>query len=191
MYGLLKVHKTDFASNFQDRLIWAAYSQLSYNISKFLVPILAPLTMNKYTATNSKDFARIISNQQKAHGNYVSSFWRRKLFYLNNLSRIYTQHQKQTIPCKPIHPGIHPRLVHSAPRKRCTQLFLPLFWRLLKAGRRSGHGPPSRTHLRLIILFSSRRHIAEGLPPPNLLLHCIFSLLKIISCYIDKKSHAT
>ena len=41
--------------------ILAGYNQASYKNSKFLAHILAPLTTNKYTGTNSKYFARIIS----------------------------------------------------------------------------------------------------------------------------------
>ena len=64
LYGLPKVQMTDFASKFRYHPILTAYNQASYNISKFLVSIVAPLTANKYTVTNSNEFARIISNQQ-------------------------------------------------------------------------------------------------------------------------------
>ena len=60
--------------------MFAAYSQASYKISKFLVPSLDPLTTNKHTVTNSKDFVSIISNQQNGQDYHMSSFDVESLF---------------------------------------------------------------------------------------------------------------
>ena len=46
LYGLPKIHKADFSSKFQIRPIFAAYKTPSFNIAKFLVPVLASLTTN-------------------------------------------------------------------------------------------------------------------------------------------------
>ena len=80
MYGLPKIHKTKLSSGFQYHPILAEYIQASYKISMFLVPILAPLTTNKYTVTNSKDSSCIISNQQNIQDYYMSSFDIESLF---------------------------------------------------------------------------------------------------------------
>ena len=89
MYSLPKLHKTDFAYKFQYRSILAAYNQASFKISKFLVPILAPLTANKYTVTNSKDFACIFPNQQNAKDYYMSSFDVKSLFTSTPFKKLY------------------------------------------------------------------------------------------------------
>ena len=46
LYGLPKIHKTDFASKFQFRPIFAAYKTPSFNITKYLVSVLSSLTTN-------------------------------------------------------------------------------------------------------------------------------------------------
>ena len=46
LYGLPKIHKADFASKFQFRPIFAAYNTPSFNIAKYLVPVLSSLTTN-------------------------------------------------------------------------------------------------------------------------------------------------
>ena len=38
LYGLPKVHKPDFSTNFQMRPIFAAYNCPSYKLAKFLIP---------------------------------------------------------------------------------------------------------------------------------------------------------
>ena len=53
LYGLPKIHKPDFASKFQFRPIFAAYNTPSFNIAKFLVPILNCLTTNQFTVDNT------------------------------------------------------------------------------------------------------------------------------------------
>ena len=42
LYGLPKIHKPDFSSKFQFCPIFAAYKSLSFNLTKYLVPILSP-----------------------------------------------------------------------------------------------------------------------------------------------------
>ena len=56
LYGLPKIHKSDFASKFQFRPIFAAYSSPSFKLAKFLVPVLNCLTTNQYTVDNSYTF---------------------------------------------------------------------------------------------------------------------------------------
>ena len=46
LYGSPKIHKSNFATDFPLRPIFAAYNTASYKLSKFLVPILAPFTTN-------------------------------------------------------------------------------------------------------------------------------------------------
>ena len=57
MYGLAKVHKivTDGLSPF--RPILSAIGTPTYKLTKFLVPILEPLTTNEYTIKDSFTFA--------------------------------------------------------------------------------------------------------------------------------------
>ena len=47
LYGLSKIHKSNFAQNFQFRPIFAAFDTASYKIAKFLVPFLRPLSSNE------------------------------------------------------------------------------------------------------------------------------------------------
>ena len=61
LYGLPKTHKANFSSKPSFRPIFAAYNTASYKISKFLVPILQPLTTNQYTINNSKSFLSDLS----------------------------------------------------------------------------------------------------------------------------------
>ena len=66
LYGLPKVHKTDFFSKFQFRPIFAAYDTPSFGLVKYLLPVLAPLTTNQYTDNNSYEFADRISKVPNA-----------------------------------------------------------------------------------------------------------------------------
>ena len=52
LYGLPKIHKT----NVPMRPILSSYSVPNYKLAKFLVPLLEPLTKNRYTVTNSQGF---------------------------------------------------------------------------------------------------------------------------------------
>ena len=56
LYGLPKVHKNDCPI----RPIMSAIGTFNYKLSKFLVPILAPITTNEYTVKDSFSFAKEI-----------------------------------------------------------------------------------------------------------------------------------
>ena len=66
LYGLPKIHKPNFDTNFQFRPIFAAYNTLSFNLAKFLVPILNPFTCNEFTTANSHSFANDITAVEDA-----------------------------------------------------------------------------------------------------------------------------
>ena len=74
LYGLPKLHKCDFAQSFRFRPIFAAYNTASYKISKFLVPILAPLTTNNYTVANSYSFVKKLHSINNADDLHMASF---------------------------------------------------------------------------------------------------------------------
>ena len=54
LYGLPKVHK----DNCPIRPILSAIGTCTYNICKFLVPIIAPVTTNQYSINNSFSFVK-------------------------------------------------------------------------------------------------------------------------------------
>lgn len=58
MYGLPKVHK----SNFPLRPIVSSIKTAGYNLAKFLLPMITPLTVNQYSVSNSKCFSEEITN---------------------------------------------------------------------------------------------------------------------------------
>ena len=68
LYGLPKIHKSEFLENKLYRPIFAAYNCASYNISKFLVEILSPLTKNHYTLKNSAQFRQQLEEIQGSDG---------------------------------------------------------------------------------------------------------------------------
>ena len=80
LYGTPKIHKDDFASKFQLRPIFAAYNTASYKISKYLVPILKPLTTGDYTVQDSAQFVDKISNFHKSSDTIMASFDVENLF---------------------------------------------------------------------------------------------------------------
>ena len=80
LYGLPKIHKTNFANNFKFRPIFAAYNTPSYELAKFLVPILSPLTTNEYTVDNSSKFVDEITRIPDADKLYMASFDVESLF---------------------------------------------------------------------------------------------------------------
>ena len=80
LYGLPKIHKPDFATKFQFRPIFAAYKTPSYNLAKYLVPILSPLTTNQYSVENSYKFAEEIQDQDGSSGLVMASFDVENLF---------------------------------------------------------------------------------------------------------------
>ena len=73
MYGLPKIHKPNFDVNFPFRPIFAAYNTASYKLSKFLIPVLAHLTTNQYTVSNSYSFSESI-REINSRGLYMCSF---------------------------------------------------------------------------------------------------------------------
>ena len=74
LYGLCKVHKEvpvgDRCPPF--RPILSAIGTASYNLAKFLVPLLAPLTTNQYVCKDSFSFATEVRNQNPDL--YMASF---------------------------------------------------------------------------------------------------------------------
>ena len=80
LYGLPKIHKPNFSTLFQFRPIFAAYNNPSFNIAKFLVPILAPLTRNEFTVDNTSSFIQDISTVSDANSYYMASFDIESLF---------------------------------------------------------------------------------------------------------------
>ena len=63
MYGLCKVQKQEINGCPPFRPILLALQTPTYNLAKFLVPILDPLTKNEYTVKNSFHFAEEICEQ--------------------------------------------------------------------------------------------------------------------------------
>ena len=80
LYGLPKIHKIDFDSKFQMRPIFAAYNTPSYNLAKYLVPILSPLTTNQYTVENSYKFVEEIQDHGDSSDLFMASFDVENLF---------------------------------------------------------------------------------------------------------------
>ena len=58
LYGLPKIHKV----NNPIRPILSTIGTFNYNLAKFFVPIIEPLTVNTYTLQNSYDFVKEIRN---------------------------------------------------------------------------------------------------------------------------------
>ena len=69
LYGLPKVHK----DNCPARPILSAIGTYNYNLAKFFVPLLKPLTTNQYSVTDSFSFAKEISSFPN-HSFYMASF---------------------------------------------------------------------------------------------------------------------
>ena len=80
MYGLCKVHKD--TTNGQEvppfRPILSAIRTCTYNLAKFLVPILKEFTTNEHTIKDSFTFAEEIAEQNAEH--YMVSFDVESLF---------------------------------------------------------------------------------------------------------------
>ena len=56
------------------RPIFAAYNTASYRLSKFLVPLLTPFTVNDYTVKDSFAFVDEIANFDSVDKYYMASF---------------------------------------------------------------------------------------------------------------------
>ena len=63
LYGLGKVHKEPANGIPKFRPILSAIGTPTYNLSKFLVPLLSPITSNEYSIKNSFTFAQEIVHQ--------------------------------------------------------------------------------------------------------------------------------
>ena len=63
LYGLCKVHKqlVDNCPPFTP--IMSAIRTPTYNLAKFLVPLLETITTNMYTVKNSFEFSKVIADQ--------------------------------------------------------------------------------------------------------------------------------
>ena len=80
LYGLPKIHKTNFSSAFQFRPIFASYNTPAYKLAKYLVPYLSHLTVNMYTVDNSSSFVKCISNYSNADKLFMVSYDIENLF---------------------------------------------------------------------------------------------------------------
>ena len=76
LYGLPKIHKVDCPI----RPILSAIGTFNYNLAKFLVPILNPLTHNDFTVKNSIDFAKEINKFRFTDEIFLASFDVKSLF---------------------------------------------------------------------------------------------------------------
>ena len=63
LYGLAKVHKKPVNGSPPFRPILSAIGTPTYNLSKFLIPLMAPVTTNEFTINNTFHFAREIIEQ--------------------------------------------------------------------------------------------------------------------------------
>ena len=78
LYGLCKIHKSLINNCPPFRPILSAVKTPSYNIAKYLVPILEPITTNKFTIKNSFEFAKDVIEQDS--GLYMASLDVESLF---------------------------------------------------------------------------------------------------------------
>ena len=63
LYGLCKIHKSLIDNCHPFPPILAAIKTPSYNIAKHVIPILGPVTTNKFTIKNSFEFAKEVIEQ--------------------------------------------------------------------------------------------------------------------------------
>lgn len=70
MYGLPKVHRPGIPL----RPIISSIGTFCYNLAKFLVQIIQPLTFNEYTLSNSSNFVNEISQLRVANTTTMASF---------------------------------------------------------------------------------------------------------------------
>ena len=76
LYGLPKIHKPSCPI----RPILSAIGTVNYNLAKFFVPLLGPLTTNEFTVRNSADFAHEIRNYTFSDPVFMASFDIKSLF---------------------------------------------------------------------------------------------------------------
>ena len=77
-YSLCKIHKSLIDNCPPFRPILSAIKTPSYNIPKYLAPILEPITTNKFTTKNSFEFAKEVIEQDS--GLYMASLDVESLF---------------------------------------------------------------------------------------------------------------
>ena len=65
LYGLCKVHKHIVDKCPLFRPIMSVIKTPSYNLARYLVPLLDPITTNKYTVKSSVKFAKEIADQEE------------------------------------------------------------------------------------------------------------------------------
>ena len=65
LYGLTKIHKRIAGNCPPIRPILSAINTPTYNIAKFLVPILSPVTSNQFTVQDSFKFSEEIRKHNK------------------------------------------------------------------------------------------------------------------------------
>ena len=63
LYGLCEVHKQLVDNCPPFRPVMSGIKMPTYNLAKFLVPLLEPITTNMYTVKNSFEFAKEIADQ--------------------------------------------------------------------------------------------------------------------------------
>ena len=76
LYGLPKIHKLSCSI----RSILSAIGTFNYNLAKFLVPILSPLTTNEFSVRNSTAFAKEIRDLSYPDPVIIASFDVKSLF---------------------------------------------------------------------------------------------------------------
>ena len=74
LYGLPKIHKTNFLTEYLYRPIFAAYNCAGYKLSKYLVDILSPIAENQYTLKNSTQLNQEISKLTDHRNLFMASF---------------------------------------------------------------------------------------------------------------------
>lgn len=74
LYGLPKIHKRDFTTQFQFRPIFAAYNNPCYKLAKFLVSQLTPISTNEFTVRNVYSFLDDLKQFDNANQYFMCSF---------------------------------------------------------------------------------------------------------------------
>nr|XP_027213046.1 uncharacterized protein LOC113806129 [Penaeus vannamei] len=85
LYGLPKIYKPDVPI----RPILSVLKTFNYNLAKFLVPILKPITTNEYTVHNSFDFAKQMSTISLENNKLLKLSVEDSIFMFNN--QLYSQ----------------------------------------------------------------------------------------------------
>ena len=80
LYGLPKIHKRDFSSKFQFRIIFSAINTPCYKLARYLVPLLSELSINLFTEENSYSFVKIFNSLVTNGDFFMISFHVKDLF---------------------------------------------------------------------------------------------------------------